>query len=464
VAITWVNGTAFAQGESTSFGAATPSGLADDDTLIAAVYHRSTITTPSGWTKLYETTALASFGNQRLAVFSKDAVASSDASTTVTWVQSSFARIGVVYAAMRGADVEVQDAQLGTKETYVSAQQWKIACPVVTSAAANQCILVFATSFVGYPTCNAAAPAGFTIFSGNPVESYRLSGAYRITSGSSESSAGDYVIDTSPTYDHGANGLAAVSILFGQAAPVECYISAQSPIGQASLVGAHSFGSILLDGPLGAPRLLGNQSFAVASAASPLGAPSLLGWHDFTGAIDPDAPLRYVCDLTTPDGTVRVPISSWQATLQTDISCYSQCVIPAVEPYVDAIIAATNFAVYRQVTLSDGATIEYLMTEAEPDAPAFARGPYRYTCTLSGYSPALVAENDPSSTFDRTLQNVRQTAQNGSTYRVQCDIDVLLRPGHRAFVGETSFVVRYINYVVNTQGQSMQVGSASNGA
>jgi hypothetical protein len=39
-----------------------------------------------------------------------------------------------------------------------------------------------------------------------------------------------------------------------------------------------------------------------------------------------------------------------------------------------------------------------------------------------------------------------------------------LRPGHRAFVGETSFVVRYINYVVNTQGQSMQVGSASNGA
>jgi hypothetical protein len=463
VAVSFVGSTTLAQDYATSLEATSPSGLADGDTLLAAVYARSAITTPSGWTKLIESTPTTSFPPQRTAVFSKNSVSTSDASAGFTFAQADEARIGITYIALRGVE-ELLDSDSVVINTP-GGTDWAITPGTVTATSNGQAIVVFASSWFGGDPTTPTPQTSFTLTSGASLDAYRLAGSYRLVS-SGQSNSGDFNFNWaySPA---GITHLTAITLLLGgevEAEPIECHISADGPLGAPSALSRSCYGWASVPGPLGYPAALARSVYAAASASSPLSAPAVVGWHDFTGAIDETAPLRYVCDLTTPDGTVRVPISSWQATLQTDISCYSQCVIPAVEPYVDAIIAATHFAVYRQLKLIDGSTLEYLMTEAEPDAPAFARGPYRYTCTLSGYSPALVAEDDPSSTLDRTLQNVRQTAQNGSTYRVQCDIDVMLRPGHRAFVGETSFVVRYINYVVNTQGQSMQVGSASNGA
>jgi hypothetical protein len=195
---------------------------------------------------------------------------------------------------------------------------------------------------------------------------------------------------------------------------------------------------------------------AYAAAPSALGGASALAAHDFTGQLG-DVITRYVMDLVTPTGTVRIPISSWQSTLQTGSSNYVQCVIPAAAPWSDAINTATEFVIYRRAVLPSGLSIEYEMARAPAQTTQFDRGPSRHTCTLSGYSPAFAASENPDSSYDRTLAGIRSISSGGS-YRVRCAIDWLLRPGQRAIVEGAPFVVSYINYYAMPADSYMDVG------
>ncbi len=198
---------------------------------------------------------------------------------------------------------------------------------------------------------------------------------------------------------------------------------------------------------------------AYATAASPLGAPLLLAVHDFTRALG-DVISLYVADLLTPGGAVRVPISSWQATLRTGSASYVQLVIPACTPWVAAINSATQMVIYRRAVLPGGTALEYEMVRAPADQVQFDQGAQRYTCTLSGYANGLAVVVDPSAAYDRTLTGVRSVSSNGSSgRRVRCAVDWLLRPGQRAWVGGVPFVVGYINYYSPTGFDSyMDVG------
>ena len=60
-------------------------------------------------------------------------------------------------------------------------------------------------------------------------------------------------------------------------------------------------------------------------------------------------------------------------------------------------------------------------------------------------STAFAASLDPPAAYDRALTGLR-TVSSGSSLRVRCAVDWLLRPGHRAYVQGVPFVVRYINY------------------
>lgn len=188
----------------------------------------------------------------------------------------------------------------------------------------------------------------------------------------------------------------------------------------------------------------------IFSAPSPLGSASALGYHDFTAVLG-DVVTRYVLDLVTPGGLVRVPMSSWQATLQTGRSNYVQAVVPAVAPWVASINAATEFVVSRQAVLPDGGVIEYEMARSPVGQANFSRGPQRYTCTLSGYSTGFAVDEDPPAVYDRELALVRSVTSGSSGMRVRCAVDWLLRPGHRALVDGDPFVVAYINYYVALQ-------------
>lgn len=184
-----------------------------------------------------------------------------------------------------------------------------------------------------------------------------------------------------------------------------------------------------------------------AAAASPLGSPALVLQHDFS-ALMGDLVSLYVVDLVTPGGTVRVPVSSWQGTLQTDAASYLQCVIPACAPWLAAIDTATEFIVWRRAVLPSGTAMEYEMARSPAEQVQYDRGEQRYTCTLSGYSavvvPAAVAE--PLAVYDRTLTGLRSLSRGTGGARARCAIDWLLRPGHKAIAAGMPFTVAYINY------------------
>jgi hypothetical protein len=200
------------------------------------------------------------------------------------------------------------------------------------------------------------------------------------------------------------------------------------------------------EGPLGAPTVLAlGLAAAYALAPSVLAPPAALAFHDFTGVLG-DVISLYVMDLITPAGAVRVPISSWQATLQTGSSNYVQCVIPAVTMWASAINAATEFVISRRAVLPSGMALEQEMARAPAEQAQFDRGPLRHTCTLSGYSTAFAANANPPAIYDRALTGVRSISSGASNYRARCAVDWLLRPGHRAFVDGVPFIVSYINY------------------
>jgi hypothetical protein len=256
-------------------------------------------------------------------------------------------------------------------------------------------------------------------------------------------------------------------------------IEAAGPLGAPALVAHQQFGSITSPGPLGPAQILGAQQLALIAApgplgpaqilatfpvvasiaaAGPLGAPRLLAWHDFTTSLTGLESTRYVMDLITPGGVVRVPISSWQATLQTDASSYVQCVVPAAQDYSAHILAATEFVITRQATLPGGQVVSYEMARSPVQSISPSQGPTNYTIVLSGYPDALTANEDPPIEQDRTLVGVRSAAGLSGSMRVRCSIDWLLRPGMRAYQGSAPILVDYINYYVNDRDQYMDVG------
>jgi hypothetical protein len=264
--------------------------------------------------------------------------------------------------------------------------------------------------------------------------------------------------------------------------PASAIIQAAGPLGVPALRLQHQFASIAASGPLGTAQILGAQQIASIEAAGPLGRAQILAtfpvvatvtasgplgqlaallWHDFTASLTGQEISRYVMDLITPGGVVRVPISSWQATLQTDASSFVQCVVPGASEYVDQIVAATEFVITRMATLPSGQSISYEMARSPVEQIVPSQGPTNYTVVLSGYPEALTANEDPPAVQDRTLSGVRSVAGLPGSVRVRCSIDWLLRPGMRAFQAETPILVDYINYYVNTSDQYMDVGERS---
>jgi len=177
-----------------------------------------------------------------------------------------------------------------------------------------------------------------------------------------------------------------------------------------------------------------------------LGAPAIVARHDFTAVVAHLASY-YVMDLITESGLVRVPISSWQGTLQTGNQCYLSCVVPACTPWLDVLDEATHFVVSRRVVYG-GRVIEVEMARAPLEIVQFAEGSTNKTASLSGYSAAFESNADPDASLDRTLPGIQSISVYESGVRVRCAIDWLLRPAQRAFYGETPFIVAYMNFYV----------------
>lgn len=177
---------------------------------------------------------------------------------------------------------------------------------------------------------------------------------------------------------------------------------------------------------------------------------------DWTKLIDPiTTQIYYACDID--DGilpVLRVPISSWQATLQLNRSSYVQAVIPAATQYMDEIAARPNatFRISKGARFSDGSVSESILAAAPLSVPRLDEGGTNTTLTISGYS-----QLDPPTPGVRTLTNVRSQSSSPGI-QVRADIDWFLRPGQTVIARDLRFVVSYINYYANTNDEFMYVG------
>lgn len=274
--------------------------------------------------------------------------------------------------------------------------------------------------------------------------------------GGSPLGKGSVVMQSRNAYAQGGSPLGRGQALAWQQ---RAQLQGRSTLGSASVL-ASSRGAVVRGrSPLGSGSVRAVVPQAVnVRGRSPLGSASVVVYSDFTGAISESAELQYVCDLFTPAGTVRVGISSWQATLQTEQANYAQCVVPAILNIVDAVASATEFAVYRRARLKTGGYIEHEMVRSPIENRSFAQGRANYTATLSGYFDAFAGGNNPPAALDRTLTGIRTVTEGDGGLRVRCDVDWLLRPGMRALNGATPILVDFINYYVPGNDQYMDVG------
>ena len=188
---------------------------------------------------------------------------------------------------------------------------------------------------------------------------------------------------------------------------------------------------------------------------APVNAPHGAAFVDWAANLDPLTTQNYFA-LDIADGvtTLRIPMSSWQATLQLDRSNFVQAVIPAALEYLAAINALTGaeIIISRGVRYEDDTTQEAELARAPLTTARYQQGPTRATITVSGYGTT-----DPPAANVRTMRDVRSLTVD-SGVRVRCAIDWFLRPGQTAVAAGRSFTVSYINYYANSFDQYMDIG------
>lgn len=154
---------------------------------------------------------------------------------------------------------------------------------------------------------------------------------------------------------------------------------------------------------------------------------------------------------------LRIPVSSWQATLQADRSSFVQAVIPGALDWVDDITArqATGEIILTYAVRDiDGNEQTWEVARVPLQQINFDQGPQRATARVTSY--ATIAGGDAGTTV--TLQNVRSVSTSSGGVRMRCDIDPTIKPGNTAVSGSTSFVVAYINHYATSSDRYMDVG------
>ena len=160
------------------------------------------------------------------------------------------------------------------------------------------------------------------------------------------------------------------------------------------------------------------------------------------------------------DTTQRIPISSWQGTLQVDRSNYLQAVVPACGEYLEFLNAQTepDFVIYRRAEF-DGKTFTQEIARSVVTSTSVARGTTNHTLTLTGYESTFV-QLAPSDVTTRTLRDIQTITSYNGGVRVRCAVDWFLRPGQNAIVDGAEFTASYINYIVNETSAYMDVGAS----
>ena len=200
---------------------------------------------------------------------------------------------------------------------------------------------------------------------------------------------------------------------------------------------------------LGAVDVLGTSFAGIVSVPAMLGEQVLVSAvSDFTSLIT--VADQYAVDLDTPSGTVRVPVSSWQGTLQVERANYGQFTVQGAGEWLTELAAATAFSIYRTAII-DGLAVDSIMIgPCTSLLKQYYQTDSAFRCVVSGnYTTGYIADDSPPVVYDRTLTGPRSITTTPTGVRARADIDYLLRPAQRAYVNGSPIIVAYINYYVN---------------
>lgn len=187
--------------------------------------------------------------------------------------------------------------------------------------------------------------------------------------------------------------------------------------------------------------------------SKPLNAPGGLPEPDDWEALAPvERQSIYVLDV----GSLRLPISSAQATMRLTGQGFLQAVVPNGGAYVDELAALLDepMVLRSGYRYADGS-----LSPLEPIAEApfqissQSTGPINDTLTLSGYGPRTT-----TTAATRKLREVQTRTINTDGRRVRCALDLFLRPGHTATDSDGAVItVGVIQYFINASSQAMEV-------
>lgn len=156
-------------------------------------------------------------------------------------------------------------------------------------------------------------------------------------------------------------------------------------------------------------------------------------------------------------GSLRIPVSSAQATMRLAGQSYLQVIVPGGDQYVDelATLADEDMLLRSGYRFADGSLSPLEVIATAPfEQLREDEGVTSHTLTLDGYGPLPAAGSNT-----RTLQGVRyrNTSASGRR-RARCDIDLFLKPGHTAIDSDgVEFTVGTIQYFINARSDFMEV-------
>ena len=158
--------------------------------------------------------------------------------------------------------------------------------------------------------------------------------------------------------------------------------------------------------------------------------------------------------------TIRVPISSWQATLRNHQSTFLQAVIPAAAPWSEAItsrVGTGEIVISYAMSAPSGAVTEWEVARVPLQQFTLDRGPTNTTGRVVGYAPG--AGGNPQ--IVSQLRDVRSVSISTGGVRIRCALDPNVRPGQTAEGAGQSFIVGWVNYYANDSDRYMDVGEST---
>jgi hypothetical protein len=164
--------------------------------------------------------------------------------------------------------------------------------------------------------------------------------------------------------------------------------------------------------------------------------------------------------LTLPgEPDLELPARSFQARNRLTTRNYLAVVVPDPLPYIDAISArrAGRLVIKTGFALADGTEVLQEIASGVFSDFRYDIGPFNGSATLVGYDYRA-----PGASLTRKMRGISFRGMNNSgARRVRCDLDMYLKPGDTADLGDDeTMIVDQVAYTVSARQAVMEISEA----